>query len=115
MSAQDVVRHVAPSADEPSVRRLRFHCPGCRYGHMIRVDASASPSWSWNGDMVKPTFSPSLNVMPNGGLRPRGPGVSSGQCHSFVENGMIRFLSDCWHELAGQTVPLPAIGYTEDD
>jgi hypothetical protein len=28
-------------------------------------------------------------------------------CHSFVTDGRIQFLSDCTHELAGQTVDLP--------
>ena len=27
-------------------------------------------------------------------------------CHSFVRDGRIEFLSDCTHELAGQTVEL---------
>lgn len=30
-------------------------------------------------------------------------------CHSFVENGMIRYLDDCTHSLVGQTVELPDI------
>jgi hypothetical protein len=28
-------------------------------------------------------------------------------CHVFVENGKIRFLDDCTHELAGKTVDIP--------
>lgn len=31
------------------------------------------------------------------------------RCHSFIEGGRIRFLSDCSHALAGQTVELPEI------
>jgi len=29
------------------------------------------------------------------------------RCHSFVKDGHIEFLSDCTHDKAGQTVPLP--------
>jgi hypothetical protein len=29
-----------------------------------------------------------------------------GICHSFIKDGMIQFLDDCTHALAGQTVPL---------
>jgi hypothetical protein len=34
-----------------------------------------------------------------------------GLCHSFVENGRIRYLSDCTHAYAGQTVELKEIGH----
>jgi len=27
-------------------------------------------------------------------------------CHSFITDGQIKFLGDCTHELAGQTVAL---------
>lgn len=30
-------------------------------------------------------------------------------CHSFVRDGMIQFLTDCTHKLAGQTVELPDV------
>jgi hypothetical protein len=29
------------------------------------------------------------------------------QCHSFVTDGKIQFLPDCYHSLKGQTVELP--------
>lgn len=28
-------------------------------------------------------------------------------CHSFVTDGKIQFLNDCFHSLKGQTVDLP--------
>ena len=28
------------------------------------------------------------------------------RCHSFVTDGKIRFLNDCTHEMAGETVDL---------
>ena len=79
-----------------------FHCPGCGRAHTVTVYGkrnSQGATWGWNGDMVAPTFSPSLNVV--------------GYCHSFVKDGFIQFLGDSTHELAGQTVALPA--WTEDD
>jgi Family of unknown function (DUF6527) len=80
-------------------------CPGCGYGHPFRIKGEG-PMWTWNGDMVKPTFSPSMlcNATVNNGAN---------RCHSFVKDGSIQFLSDCWHELKGQTVPLPP--YDESD
>jgi len=81
-----------------------FWCPACNMHHTPRVRQGAaqgddiSGNWTWNGSEEKPTFSPSILVW--GG----NPDI---RCHSFVENGMIRFLTDCGHSLAGQTVPLP--------
>jgi hypothetical protein len=53
--------------------------------------------WTFNGDFVSPTFSPSILVTGGENIR----------CHSFVEEGKIRFLDDCNHALAGKTVQLP--------
>lgn len=76
-----------------------FHCPGCEFGHAF------DDRWEWNGDVRRPTFSPSLLVT----VRDYGPEHKTLKCHSFVTNGSIRFLKDCTHKLAGQTVPLEPI------
>lgn len=81
-----------------------WYCPGCKEGHTIPV-----PRWTFDGNVERPTFSPSI-------LRTAAP--SDYRCHSFVENGQIRFCGDCNHALAGQTVDMvdfpetydPAIG-----
>ena len=52
--------------------------------------------WTFNGDMERPTFAPSLLC----GLK------SPPRCHLFVRDGMIQFLGDCAHEFANRTVPL---------
>jgi hypothetical protein len=99
---------------------VAFRCPGCDEMHMIRVDAAHGPSWTWNGDAERPTFSPSVLVrgykMSEEGMAmwmrdepppgDRYPGQDT-VCHSFVTDGQIAFLSDCTHALAGQTVPIP--------
>lgn len=70
-----------------------FHCPGCGYGHHAAV-----PRWSWNGSFEAPTFKPSLLVNSHD---------PASRCHSFVTDGKIQFLSDCFHSLAGKTVDIP--------
>lgn len=75
---------------------ILFYCPGCDSAHGIN-----SRTWTFNGDLERPTISPSVFV--NAGRA----NPDSHQCHSFVENGMIRFLSDCSHQLAGKTVEIP--------
>lgn len=90
--------------------RVSFHCPACGFSHGVTV-----PRWSFNGDVVSPTFSPSvlvtgvepstaeeLDAFDRGVPLPERPLV----CHSFVRNGKIEFLGDCTHALAGKTVPL---------
>lgn len=86
-----------------------FVCPGCKCGHSFNTVANRSngvgglmPVWTFNGDVDKPTFRASLLVRWNQNGVPQ-------ICHSFVTDGMIQFLNDCTHELAGQTVPLEDI------
>ena len=74
--------------------RLAFFCPGCKYQHCFQISGDG-PNWEFNGDMEKPTFSPSLLV------------IRSDKCHLYVRDGIIQFLSDCAHDLRGQNVPLP--------
>lgn len=75
---------------------LMFWCPGCNHSHGVN---SGGPRWEYNGDPVKPTFSPSIKVTYE---RPGKTDI----CHSFVRDGMMQFLGDCTHALAGQTVPI---------
>jgi hypothetical protein len=83
---------------------LMWWCLGCKEAHAIttlRDDGQAHPCWSYNGDKDSPTFSPSVLV--TGGSDPNF------RCHTFVRNGEIQYLTDCTHELAGQTVPMEPI------
>lgn len=96
---------------------LFFWCPGCDGAHSIRHGVDTRPCWTWNGDVDKPTFTPSILVtgveamtddehatwMRGGALPAPRPMV----CHSFVADGRIQFLGDCTHKLANQTVDLP--------
>lgn len=75
---------------------LAFHCPGCGHAHVVYTGGCPDkPDWSWDRSMDAPTFHPSIRVQ------------GRYHCHSFVENGQIRFLKDCNHDLAGQTVEVP--------
>lgn len=80
-----------------------FHCPGCQYSHGIAVAAPNTGQggdhvWGWNGSLDAPTFTPS--ILCNKDFPDR-------RCHSFVADGKIQFLQDCWHSLAGKTVEIP--------
>ena len=74
----------------------RHYCPGCEWMHVIPTDPRAQSNghkWTFNGDMQRPTFSPSINM----------PGV----CHYFIRDGQIEYCGDSAHTLAGKTIPLP--------
>jgi hypothetical protein len=94
-----------------------FYCPGCCRSHAIQVRTDGGqPSWSFDGDMERPTFTGS--ILTSGVRAPtdaEAARILAGEhiaftpvtCHSFVEAGKIRFLDDCTHGLRGQTVALP--------
>ena len=83
---------------ETAIRYPAFHCPGCGCDHSISVGRGSPHTWDWNGSFESPTFSPSILCNKD---------FPDSRCHSFVKDGQIQFLTDCWHHLAGQTVPLP--------
>lgn len=78
-----------------------FFCPGCRYFHSydVRTDG-LEPSWEFNGDLEKPSFSPSLLVNDD---------LPKLRCHLFLREGKLCFLNDCFHELKGTIVDLPDV------
>lgn len=98
---------------------ISFMCPGCGERHTINYDDVYH--WTWNGDINKPTISPSI-LRRSGHYLPEHQGTcwcdynknhpdeevdfKCVVCHSFVREGKIQFLNDCTHELAGQTVEM---------
>lgn len=85
---------------------LLFFCPGCGCAHTIKTSANG---WGWNGDVERPTFTPSVLVTweakPNASEKFK-EWRTERRCHSFITDGMIQFLADSTHTLASQTVEL---------
>lgn len=86
-----------------------FWCPGCKSAHpyYVRTHPQAHSKnivWGFNGDVEKPTFTPSLLMFRSHYQDGR---VAQPLCHIFLTDGVIQFLADCEHELKGQSVPLP--------
>jgi len=81
-----------------------FHCPGCGYAHHFGTKAytdargKSHPVWHFNGNVDRPTFSPSLLVNAQWPEK---------RCHLFMRDGMIVYCGDCFHALAGQKVECP--------
>lgn len=91
-----------------------FRCPGCKVVHSVHYGVGDGPRWTWNGNVEQPTFTPSILVRYPTWVPPASPeNMNVGPqtkvdvvCHSFITDGRIQFLSDCTHELAGQTVDM---------
>jgi len=56
--------------------------------------------WTWNGSTDAPTLRPSVLTQGYRGEHVRF------RCHSWINDGQAQFLSDCSHDMAGQTVDL---------
>jgi len=79
-----------------------FFCPGCKSEHAVNT---SGPRWTFNGDVDKPTFTPSILVTCR--WHEVDDTMNDEVCHSFVTCGRIQFLNDCTHALVGQTVDIP--------
>jgi hypothetical protein len=90
-----------PLKNQDDVSGYFVECPGCKISHVIYTNNAKGPSWTFNGDFQKPTFSPSLVVRYSWGDEKK-----QNVCHSFIRDGRWEFLSDCTHSLAGQTVEM---------
>lgn len=73
------------------VKQWLFMCPACGWVHGF------DKTWSFNGDLVSPTVTPSLKVT--------GGGI--GTCHFFITGGNLHFCDDSSHALKGETVEIP--------
>lgn len=84
----------------------RFHCPGCDEHHVITTTPYPG-GWTFDGDVDRPTFSPSVHV------HPRWPPTAASSrrfgATRSCRAGRIQFLGDSTHALAGQTVDLPEV------
>lgn len=108
---------------------IRWTCPGCDVNtrgsgaHILPVNwlppgeteespiVAGKPHWGFNGDMERPSFTPSVLSTCD---EWQGDDVPAKKhvCHSFVgcngaAPGQIIFLGDSTHELANKTVDLP--------
>ena len=69
-----------------------FYCPGCGCHHSYDIKR-----WKFNGDLKKPSFTPSLLVWQS---RPEL------RCHLYVTDGKIKYLHDCFHKYKGRTIDM---------
>lgn len=89
--------------DDGGRKSALMYMPGMPIHVLIQLEGP-HPVWGWDGDAFHPTFSPSILTR-----LPWGENRREIQNHVFVKKGMIQYLSDCTHEYAGKTIPLPKL------
>ena len=89
--------------------------------HSVAVGEGSGPRWGWNGDVEKPTFTPSVLAQwdqwePSPTTDDLSEKIKRGEikqvqvhkvCHTFITDGRVQFLNDCTHQYAGQILELP--------
>lgn len=93
------------SIEEATHVELRIPGPFFPRRHLpviLKGSRDGTHAWTWNGDTEKPTLRPSVLTENN-----------SGRCHSWINDGVVQFLQDCSHELAGQSIPLLDVEITQ--
>lgn len=98
MAKIKVVENIGTDGKKYHHTQYMYFCKGCGYEHAFAL-RNEGGHHEFNMDLNNPTISPSL-------VQGWVPGK---RCHSFIKNGHIQYLSDCEHELAGQTIELPDI------
>jgi hypothetical protein len=91
------IRHYFLKHDDGIVRvdQYLYWCEGCGWEHAFALVENGGHH-HFNMDLNNPTITPSL-------LQNFNP---EHICHSFIKDGNIQYLNDCWHHLKGQTVEL---------
>lgn len=85
--------------DPDQATHVAFSPPGPVDYYILPLKGKAKgwrDNWTWNGDTEKPTIRASV-------LNRFGDGLVN---HFFVTDGRVEFLTDCTHDLKGQTVDL---------
>lgn len=78
---------------------LLFWCEGCKFFHSFLIKTRSDykgPIWKHDGNYENPTFTPSLVIDANGPNR----------CHLTITNGIITYLEDSKHKLAGTNIEM---------
>lgn len=85
------------------------YCPGCDEIHVIWTDGQHNANWTFNGDVERPDFKPSIRVFHPAHLDEGVQVAEEPICHYFINNGQIVYCGDCQHHLNGQTIDLPPL------
>lgn len=75
---------------------IQCRCP-CGWHKFPKERLSNGAAWTFNGDMVKPTFTPSMNVHINPPGQHHNSECDTWRCHFIVTDGCVYRCGDCTH------------------
>lgn len=86
-----------------------FNCPACNdihafkyYSDPFKYTNTDKDPWKFNYNFDRPIIRPSISV-------DAGNSNINYKCHSYVEEGFIKYLDDCSHAMKGLSIELPDI------
>ena len=85
---------------------IGHYCPACFELHILHVtkpSPSTGAQWEWDGNVIEPTFSPSVEITKANGKK------TVFRCHYTLQDGEIKYQEDCTHQLKGVSMKLPAL------
>ena len=92
-----------------------FWCPGCGCGHLYWCGPGFehSQKWDFNGNVDKPTFTPSLRTYVRITKEIDDKLVDTGEqktlCHLNLTDGQLQYCEDNPHKMNNQTIPMQDI------
>lgn len=112
----DVSAYLTRIAREPDYLGYSHWCPGCRERHVFWLVQRGLKRWSLdNLDFERPSFSPSMRVFDPEHERDGVKVPEKTLCHYLLKEGVLNFLPDSKHALAGTKVPLPPLSEEDAD
>lgn len=81
-------------------------CPACSRMHPL------PDGWKFDGDLERPTFSPSFKHTWRAFTSHTAEGLGQGErynavCHYILTAGQVAYCDDSSHAMAGKTIPMP--------
>lgn len=81
-------------------------CPSCQW-HEFPKKGKPGASWTFNGDLFKPTFTPSMNQLMRFSEavceEDRRP---DRRCHFIITAGRMQFCGDCTHDYKNKIIDM---------
>lgn len=83
-------------------------CPACGFGHVFEY-----PRWSFNGNLDKPTFTPSLRIFVRITKEVDDKLIDTGEirtvCHFNLVDGQLQYAGDNPHQFNSQIITMQDI------
>jgi hypothetical protein len=93
--------------------QLEYKCHACGWHSVpVKIGVKEGKFWEWNGNLEKPTISPSVRHFHHGMPKFEDhDAIPAFCCHYIMTDGVMAFCGDCTHSKSGQTLPM--LPYTE--